>query len=178
MQKFYSVLDQAHTGIRPLNSTQFFFLSQIVPPLAYLTTVSVHRTSAQDIQQIINSLNDATSHTWLQALRSLLENFFITFHALDPVESIEGYLDRSKGFLSANSFTGCHPPRTIRVCTKSIIETAKCDWLGESALVHGIEPEINCIKADNETHCMQALNDNVADVVLIDPDFARTAIRY
>lgn len=87
-------------------------------------------------------------------------------------------MDRSKGFLSANSFSGCHPPRTIRVCTRSIIETAKCDWLGESAMVRGIEPDINCIKADNATHCMQALNDNVADVVMVEPDLVHTAIRF
>lgn len=123
-------------------------------------------------------MNNVSPHTWQEALRSLLETYFVMFHSLDPVESIEGYLDRSKGFLSANSFTGCHPPRTIRVCTKSIIETAKCDWLGESAMVHGIEPDINCIKADNSTHCMQALNDNVADVVLVDPDLVHSAIKF
>lgn len=122
-------------------------------------------------------MNEVSSHTWQEALRSLLETYFVTFHSLNPVESIEGYLDRSKGFLSANSFSGCHPPRTIRVCTKSIIETAKCDWLGESAMVYGIEPDINCIKADNTTHCMQAINDNVADIVMVEPDLVHIAIK-
>lgn len=63
------------------------------------------------------------------------------------------------------------------MCTTSNVENAKCAWIRESASVYGIEPDIDCIKAENTTHCMQAINDHVADVVMVEPDFVRTAIK-
>lgn len=80
--------------------------------------------------------------------------------------------------MSANSFSGCHPPRTIKICTTSIAENAKCAWLRETAAVYGIEPDLDCIKADNTTHCMMAMNsDNAADVVMVPPDLTTLARR-
>lgn len=94
---------------------------------------------------------------------------------MDSVEPIESYLQRATGFLSANSFSGCHPPRTINICTTSNIENAKCAWMRESAAVYGLEPDIECIKADNTTHCMVALNQKAADVVMVPPDLVHRA---
>lgn len=79
--------------------------------------------------------------------------------------------------MSANSFAGCHPPRTIKICTTSNIENAKCSWLREAAAVYGVEPDLDCLKADNTTHCMQAINDNVVDVVLVPPALLHSAVR-
>lgn len=45
----------------------------------------------------------------------------------------------------------------------------------ESAAVYGLEPDIECIKADNTTHCMVALNQKAADVVMVPPDLVHRA---
>lgn len=120
-------------------------------------------------------LVEVDQNSWQSALLNLIENYYITIHSVDPIMPIQSYLDSATGFLSANSFTGCHPPRTVKICTTSNIENAKCSWIRESAVVNGIEPDMDCLKADNTTHCMQALNDNVADVVMVPPDLFRSA---
>lgn len=94
---------------------------------------------------------------------------------MDSVEAVDSYLSRIPGYLNANSFTGCHPPRTIRICTTSIPAQYKCGWMREAAAVHGLEPDIDCLKADNATHCMEAIQNHVADVVIVHPDFVNIA---
>lgn len=122
-------------------------------------------------------LSYADGNSWQAALLALIETYYLSINTLNPIQSIESYLDRATGFLSANSFSGCHPPRTIKICTTSIIENAKCSWLRESATAYGIEPDLECLKADNTTHCMQALSDKVADITMVPPDFVHLALR-
>lgn len=114
---------------------------------------------------------------WKIALLELMEFYHINLKPIVPIEAIESFFNRATGFLSANSFTGCHPPRTIRMCTTSNLENAKCGWLRESTAVLGVEPDVDCIKADNTTHCMQALNDNVVDIVMVSPELVNYAKR-
>lgn len=137
--------------------------------------IGTKRSSAEDIQSIIGGLTHDSKETWKSSLLDLIETYHITIKTIKPVQSLEGFLDKATGFLSANSFTGCHPPRTIRVCTTSNIESAKCSWIREAAAVYGIEPDIDCIKADNSTQCMQAINDDAADLVIVTPDLVNLA---
>ncbi|KAJ8938556.1 hypothetical protein NQ314_011445 [Rhamnusium bicolor] len=140
--------------------------------------VATKRTKAQEIQEIVSSLSQNDRSSWRYNLLKLMEIAYTTLEKLDPIVPIEGYLHEAPGFLSANSFSGCHPPRTIKICTTSIIENAKCAWLRESAAVYGIEPDLDCIKADNTTHCMLALNLNAADVVMVPSDLVQEAINH
>ncbi|XP_068910367.1 transferrin [Tenebrio molitor] len=139
--------------------------------------VATKRTAAQDIQEFIASLSGADSFSWQAAVLSLIETFHMSINKLEPIEPIETFLEKATGFLNANSFSGCHPPRTIRICTTSIIENAKCSWLRESAAVYGIEPDLDCLKADNTTHCMDAVSHKAADIVMVPPDLLNEAIQ-
>ncbi|CAH0559126.1 unnamed protein product [Brassicogethes aeneus] len=140
------------------------------------SVVVTKRSSAQDLQSIISNLS--TSDQAQFAVLNLMSATTQTVEKIYPIEAIETYLNKATGFLSANSFSGCHPPRTIRICTTSIVENAKCSWLRETAAVYGIEPDIDCLKADNTTHCMLALNtNNAADVVMVSPDLTNKARR-
>lgn len=47
----------------------------------------------------------------------------------------------------------------------------------EAAAVYGLEPDFDCVKADNKTHCMQAVQVGLADVVFISPDLLMEAER-
>lgn len=94
---------------------------------------------------------------------------------MSPIEGIESFFDKATGFLSANSFTGCHPPRTIKMCTTTNLEYSKCGSLQEAAMVYGIEPDVDCVKADNITHCMMALNDSFVDIVMVPPNLLHKA---
>ncbi|XP_060523755.1 transferrin [Cylas formicarius] len=169
--EFYSLLCP-DDSVMPLNSTDPCVW--VVKPWSVIAT---RRTKAQEIQAIISSLNHSDVSPWKSSLLYLLETAYVTVQTLDPVESIESYFHKAKGFLSANSFSGCHPPRTIRICTTSNLENAKCAWLRESAAVYGVEPDLDCIKADNVTHCMLALNVNAADVAVVPPDLVHSGLR-
>lgn len=132
--------------------------------------VATRRSVADDIQKIVSTLKHTDRKSWRYNLLMLLESSYVTLHKLPEINAIESYLDHATGFLSANSFSGCHPPRTITICTTSVIEATKCSWIRESATVYGIEPDLECIKADNKTHCMMAVNQHLADVVLVSSD--------
>lgn len=132
--------------------------------------VGSRRVVSQDIQKLVSTLTHEKLSGWRFSLRYLLDTSYADFIKIEPVEPIETYLDKAKGFLSANSFSGCHPPRTIKICTTTIKETAKCQWLRESATVYGIEPDLDCIKADNSSHCMKAVSVGVADVAVVPSD--------
>ncbi|XP_074025807.1 transferrin 3 [Leptinotarsa decemlineata] len=138
--------------------------------------VAAKREKADEIQKLVSSLSHKDQNTWKFSLLNLIETSYTNFFKLPTLEPIESYLDRATGYLSANSFSGCHPPRTIRICTTSIIENAKCSWMRESAGVYGVEPDLECIKADNTTHCMMAINMNAADVVMVPPDMVHEAV--
>lgn len=138
--------------------------------------VGTRRVVAQDIQELISSLKHSDRNSWRFNLRYLLDTSYSDFVKIEPIEPIETYLDKAKGFLSANSFSGCHPPRTIKICTTSIKETAKCNWLKETSTVYGIEPSLECIKAANTTHCMKALSVGVADILMVPPDLVHEGI--
>lgn len=60
--------------------------------------------------------------------------------------------------------------RSILFCTKSLIELAKCSWLQEVALVYGVEPNIQCMRADTQDSCLKNVQHNVSDVVIVDQD--------
>lgn len=138
--------------------------------------VGSRRVVAQDIQELVSSLKHDDQMTWRSSLRNLLEFTYVDFININPVEPIETYLEHATGFLNANSFSGCHPPRTIRICTTSNKEAAKCSWLRESATVYGIEPNLDCIKADNTSHCMKAVSRNVADLVMVPSDLVHAGM--
>ncbi|XP_063912474.1 transferrin [Zophobas morio] len=157
---------------KPLNST-----NPCVWVVKPWPVVATKRTAAQDIQEFLSTLTNVDSDSWQGAVLHLIENFHLTITKLQPIEPIETFLEKATGFLNANSFSGCHPPRTIRVCTTSIIENAKCAWLRESAAVYGIEPDLECLKADNTTHCMDAVANNAADIVMVPPDLLNPAMK-
>ncbi|GLV38042.1 Transferrin 3 [Carabus blaptoides fortunei] len=157
---------------RPVNtSTPCVWVSKPWPVIA------AKRTSAQDIQGFINRLDHSDTKSWQHALLNLIESYHVDMHSIYPIQAIESYLLDTPGFLSANSFSGCHPPRSIRMCTTSNKEQAKCAWMREAAAVYGVEPDFDCIQADNKTHCMQAVQLELADVVLVSPDLLMTAKR-
>lgn len=139
--------------------------------------VATKRTVAQEIQAIVDTLSHEDEELWKNALLDLIETYHVTVTTLDPIDSIENFLSKATGFLSANSFAGCHPPRTVRICTTSNLENSKCSWIREAAAVYGVEPDIDCIKADNTTHCMQAVGDDAVDVVMVPPDLVYEARR-
>lgn len=167
----YSLLCPDNT-IMPLNTS-----NPCVWVVKPWPVVASHGNQAAEVQKIISTLNHEDHNSWKSSLLNLLEFTYFNVATLDSMLSVEEFFHNAKGFLNANSFSGCHPPRTIRICTTSNIETTKCSWLRESAAVYGIEPDLDCLKADNKTHCMLAINDKVADIVFVPSDLVHTAKR-
>ncbi|KAH8421048.1 hypothetical protein KR222_005741 [Zaprionus bogoriensis] len=132
--------------------------------------VAARRTHAAQVQRLVTGLSHDEPESWQNALLSLLETYHVFTVPLDNVITINDYLDQAVGFQSAYSFPECNPPRSIVVCTTSIIEHIKCSWLQESAQVYGVEPNIQCIRTQSLDQCMEDTLYKSADVVLVNQD--------
>jgi Transferrin len=111
-----------------------------------------------------------SSSEWKQALLMLLESYYVNITSLNSPIPIDDYLDKSSGYQSAHSFPACYPPRQIVYCTYSLIDFVKCSWLQEISTVYKIEPNIQCIRGESRFRCLDDVNKNIADVVLVDQD--------
>lgn len=110
------------------------------------------------------------SSEWQKSLLLLLESYHVNISSLDSPITIDDYLDKSSGFASAHSFPACYPPRHIVYCTTSLIDFVKCSWLQEAANIFGIEPNIQCIRGESLFRCLDDVNKDIADVVMVDQD--------
>jgi hypothetical protein len=149
------------------------------------SVLAAKRNQAEKVEEIFRELDPSVE--WQQALLQLLESYHVNITSLDagPM-TIDDYLDKSSGFQSAHSFPACYPPRQIVYCTTSLIEFSKCSWLQEVSTVFGIEPNLQCIRGENLYRCLDDVNRNVADLVLVsqdermrsEKDFNLTSILY
>lgn len=158
--------------LQPLNSTQpCVWVSKPWPAIA------ARRSHAAYIQDLVMKLSHDDPNSWDNALLSLLESYHVKIQPLDNTIPIDDYLDQAVGFQSAYSFPECNPPRSIVFCTTSIIQHNKCSWLQEAAQVHGIVPNIQCIRGDDLDHCMDDTMYKTSDIVLVDQDLRIKAQR-
>lgn len=149
--------------LQPLNTTKpCVWVAQPWP------AVAAKRDKAEQIQRLLTTLSHNDEDSWENALLNLLETFHVAIISLDTSIPITDFLDQAVGFASAYSFPSCNPPRGIVYCTTSLIEHYKCSWLQEAAIVYGIEPSIQCIRANNLDHCMDNTSHKAAEIVLVD----------
>lgn len=120
------------------------------------------------MQNLLYQLNHDNETSWQNALLHLLETYHMHVTTLDTTIPIDTYLDQAVGFQGAYSFPSCNPPRSIVYCTTSIMQHIKCSWLQEASSVYGIEPNIQCIRADHLDRCMEDVKEGISDVVLVD----------
>lgn len=119
---------------------------------------------------MLQRISHDEQNSWQNALLNLLETYHVNVTTLDTSIPINDYLDQAVGFQSAYSFPACSPPRSIVYCTTSLIQHYKCSWLQEAASAYGIEPNIQCIRAESIDRCMDDTKHQMADVVLVDQD--------
>ncbi|ALC42235.1 Tsf3, partial [Drosophila busckii] len=132
--------------------------------------VAAHRSHAAQVQRLVTGLSHDEPHSWQNALLSLLETYHAFTVPLDNVIPVDDYLNQAIGYQSAYSFPECNPPRSIVVCTSSIIEHNKCSWLQEAAQVYGVEPNIQCIRTMNLQQCMEDTEFKSSDVVIVNQE--------
>ena len=130
--------------------------------------IAAKRSHAEKVQELFREIDIITP--WQQSLLSLLESYYVNVSSLDVPIPIDDYLDKSSGYQSAHSFPACYPPRHIVYCTTSIIEFVKCSWLQEVSVVFGIEPNLQCIRGESIFRCLDDVNKNIADIVMVDQD--------
>lgn len=132
--------------------------------------IAAKRNYAERIQTMLHRITHDDENNWENALLSLLETYHVNVTTLDTSIPIDNYLDQAVGFQSAYSFAACSPPRSIVFCTTSLIQHYKCSWLQEAASVYGIEPNIQCIRSENVSRCLDDAKHRIVDVVLVDQD--------
>lgn len=130
--------------------------------------MAVKREYASTVQLLLEHLNHNDESSWQNALLSLLETYHVNIKQLDTTIPISDYLEQATGLTSAYSFPQCNPPRSIVYCTTSLIAHSKCSWLQEVASVHGIEPNIQCIRENSQDQCMESTQHRAADIVFVD----------
>lgn len=132
--------------------------------------IAAKRSHSKKVQDILDTIGDHNNDDWKSALLHVLETYHVNVTALDVAVPIDNYLDQAVGFQGAYSFSSCNPPRSIVYCTTSLIEHSKCSWLQEAASTYGVEPSLQCIRAEHLDRCLDDLKNNVADVVLVSQD--------
>ncbi|EDW00755.1 transferrin [Drosophila grimshawi] len=151
--------------LQPINVTRpCIWISKPWPVIA------ARRSHAAQVQRLVTGLTHDEPESWQNALLSVLETYHVFTVPLYNVISIDDYLDQAIGFQSAYSFPECNPPRSIVMCSTSIIEHIKCSWLQEAAQVYGVEPNIQCIRTINLEQCMDDTRYKSADVLLVNQE--------
>lgn len=130
--------------------------------------IAAKREYASAVQLLLEHLDYTNQSSWQTALLNILETYHVNIKQLDNTIPIDDYLDQAIGFSSAYSFPSCNPPRAIVYCTTSLVAHSKCSWLQEVADVHGIEPNLQCIREKNLNACMASVQNGGADVVFVD----------
>ncbi|XP_055530828.1 transferrin [Wyeomyia smithii] len=132
--------------------------------------VAAQRSVALRVQDTVADLTHDDIHGWQNALLMLLETYHVNVSTLDNTIPVDDYLDQAVGFQDAYSLPSCNPPRSILFCTKSLVELSKCSWLQEVALVYGVEPNLQCMRADSLDDCLKNAEHKVSDVIIVDQD--------
>lgn len=153
--------------LQPINATKP--CTWVAKPWSVL---AAKRTHAEKVHTLFQDLvlSPESELNWQQALLLLLESYHVNVTSLDTPIPIDDYLDKSSGYQSAHSFPACYPPRQIVYCTYRLIDFVKCSWLQEVSTVYKIEPNIQCIRGESLFRCLDDVNKNIADVVLVDQD--------
>ncbi|XP_059044807.1 transferrin-like [Achroia grisella] len=138
------------------------------------------RKSAVAVAALASSLRDGSvlvDRHWRGALAALLEIHLGLPDPLQPPLTPMDYLAKAKGFREAYSQSGCDPPRHITLCTTTILEKNKCEWLNEAGSVYGIAPPLQCSYGADTQACLQAVQDGRSDVVVTSSEYLVAAMR-
>lgn len=130
--------------------------------------IAAKREYASTVQVLLENLDYNNETSWQSALLNILETYHVNIKQLDNTIPIDDYLGQAIGFSSAYSFPACNPPRAIVYCTTSLVEHIKCSWLQEVAGVHGIEPNLQCVREMSLDNCMGSVQHGASDVVFVD----------
>jgi len=128
--------------------------------------IAAKRTHAEKVTELFSNIDRSVE--WQRVLLQLLESFSVNVTLLPTSITIDDYLDLGPGYQSAHSFPECDPPRQIVFCTTSLKEFSKCTWLQEVANVYGIEPNLQCVRGENQYRCLNDVAQGTADLVAID----------
>ncbi|CAG9574239.1 unnamed protein product [Danaus chrysippus] len=133
--------------------------------------VIAKRKASASVSSLVSSLQeeDLFRSNWRGALASLLEvrQAPVTAHMKAPLD----YLASAKGFREAYSQSGCDPPRHITMCTNSLLEKNKCEWLSEAGAVYGVKPPLQCVMTPGAADCLRSVRDGASDVTVQDSDW-------
>ncbi|XP_068625861.1 transferrin-like [Battus philenor] len=137
------------------------------------------RKAAAAVSALASTISGNTAAVdthWHGALASLLELRAAPAPMLPPRAPLD-YLAAARGFREAYSQAGCDPPRHITICTKSLLEKNKCEWLGEAGAVYGITPPLQCTIRASVRDCMASVRKGDSDVVVVDSDWLVPGMR-
>ncbi|KAI8426948.1 hypothetical protein MSG28_014616 [Choristoneura fumiferana] len=114
---------------------------------------------------------------WRGALSALLQLNSALPAPLQPPAAPLDYLATAQGLREAYSQNGCQASRHITLCTTSILEQNKCEWLSEAAAVYGVEPPLQCARQPGAAACLRAVGAGACDLAVAGADWLVPAMR-
>ncbi|CAH0730408.1 unnamed protein product, partial [Brenthis ino] len=134
--------------------------------------VIAKRKAAAAVSTLVTSFaeSDFFDSHWRGALAFLLEMRQVSTPLRPPKNPLD-YLASAQGFREAYSQSGCDPPRHITLCTTSLLEKNKCEWLSEAGAVYGVNPPLQCVLRNNMRQCFSAAQNGDCDVTVADAEW-------
>lgn len=57
------------------------------------------------------------------------------------------------------------------MCTNSLLEKNKCEWLSEAGAVYGVKPPLQCTMTAGAADCLRSVRDGASDVTVQHSDW-------
>ncbi|XP_041988960.1 transferrin-like [Aricia agestis] len=142
------------------------------------SVVVAKRKAAESVGTLLSTLKDGLllDGHWHGALAALLEAREPPTVLLPPRAPLD-HLASARGFQEAYSQTGCNPSRHITICTTSLLEKNKCEWMSEAAAVYGVAPPLQCRVAGDARACLASVQAGDSDVTVLGSDWLVPATR-
>ncbi|KAG8235866.1 hypothetical protein J437_LFUL016473 [Ladona fulva] len=149
------------------------------PPCSWMSrpwgVVAARSKIALEVQKLVSMLDNAVYRTWQWALQYLLTRHTHSIVEIETMLTPEDYLSKADGFLSASAQFSCGMSRSVKMCTPTLLEEAKCSWMREASLAYGLSPAVSCLgpegedgKNDDVNHCLESVAKGSADVAVLD----------
>lgn len=106
---------------------------------------------------------------WEEVFRSIIEGPDFVFQTIPGPKTLLSYVEEGRK-VPLGWDDDLH--RNVKMCVpdqKYALE--KCNWLKQSVITHGIEPELSCQKADNVTQCFEFVQNKSSDIVNVDTEY-------
>jgi hypothetical protein len=117
--------------------------------------------------KLLTWLKPHQTEPWIITLNKLIQEDSWASDIIETI-SIATYLSKGR-VIDIENIQTCG--ERIRWCTIGDLETNKCKWVAKAAKALGVAPSISCIKSNSTFQCFRDIEENRADIIVIDSNY-------